>query len=104
MAKFSLGRIAYLLALIGGIVMIISGVLSFLGSSIMMFYSPLGGLLGAGGGILQIIFGVVAAIVSKKATDLRGGIILLIVGVLGGGLGGLLVALGGLLGLVSKYV
>ncbi|HKM50263.1 MAG TPA: hypothetical protein VJZ75_03700 [Candidatus Bathyarchaeia archaeon] len=104
MAKFSLGRIAYLLALIGGIVMIISGVLSLLGSSIMMFYSPLGGLLGAGAAILHIIFGIVAAIVSKKATDLRGGIILLIVGLLGGGLGGILVAIGGLLGLVSKYV
>jgi len=84
--------------------MIISGVLSLLGSSLMMFYSPLGGVLGAGVGILHIIFGIVAVIFSKKATDLWGGIILLVVGLLGGGLGGLLVAIGGLLGLVSKYV
>ena len=84
--------------------MIILGLGILLGSTVMMSYSPLGGLLGVEAGILNIIFGIVAAIVSKKATDLRGGIILLIVGLLGGGLGGILVAIGGLLGLVSKYV
>lgn len=104
MAKFSLGKIAYWLALIGGVVMILSGVLSFLGSSFMMFYSPLGGVLGAGASIIHIILGIVAAIVAKQASDLKGGIILVIVGLVGGGFGGILVALGGIVGLVSKYV
>lgn len=70
----------------------------------MMVFSPLGGLFGAGIGILHIILGIVSAIVSKKATGLWGGVILLIVGLLGGGFSGLLVAIGGILGLVSKYV
>lgn len=105
MAKASLGRVAYILALIGGVILVIQGLLSFLGMAFMMYMpSMFGSMGGAFWGIIQIILGIVAIYGAKRATDLTWAIILIVVGVIGGGLGGVLVLLGGILGLVSKYV
>jgi len=105
MAKASLGRLAYILALIGGVVLIVQGLLTFVGMAFMMFMpSILGSLAGSFGGIIQIILGIVAIYGAKRATDLTWDIVLIVVGVIGGGLGGVLVLIGGILGLVSKYV
>ena len=105
MAKASLGRLAYILALIGGVVLVVQGLLSFVGMAFMMFMPPmLGSLGGSFWGIIQIILGIVAIYGAKRATDLTWDIVLIVVGVIGGGLGGVLVLIGGILGLVSKYV
>jgi hypothetical protein len=105
MAKASLGRLAYILALIGGVILVIQGLLSFVGMAFMMFMpSMLGSLGGSFWGIIQIILGIVAIYGAKRATDLTWAIVLIVVGVIGGGLGGILVLIGGILGLVSKYV
>jgi hypothetical protein len=53
---------------------------------------------------LPLILGIVAIILAKRVTELEWAIVLIIVGFLGGGIGGILVLLGGLLGLISKYV
>ncbi len=53
------------------------------------------------GGIVTIIMGIIAIIGSRSVNTLVWAIVLLIVGFLGGGLGGLLVALGGLIGIIS---
>lgn len=104
MAKTSLGRAAYLLVLVGGILMILLSVLGFLGMAFMSF-----GMLGLGlfagfGAILGIILGIVAIFGSKHVTELLWAIILIVVGLVGGGIGGLLVLVGGILGLLSKYI
>jgi len=105
MAKASLGRPAYILALIGGVILVIQGLLSFVGMAFMMFMpSVLGSLGGAFWGVIEIILGIVAIYGAKRATDLTWDIILIVVGVIGGGLGGILVLLGGIVGLASKYV
>jgi hypothetical protein len=99
MSEISLPRIAYILALVGGILMVILGLLSFIGSSFENF----GPFLHWGfvyGSIVTIICGVIAVVGSKSATTLVWAIVLIIVGIIGGGLGGLLVVLGGLLGLI----
>jgi len=103
-AKTSLGRAAYLLVLVGGILMILLSVLGFLGMAFMSF-----GMLGLGlfagfGAILGIILGIVAIFGSKHVTELLWAIILIVVGLVGGGIGGLLVLVGGILGLLSKYI
>jgi hypothetical protein len=104
MAKASLGQLVYLLALIGGVILVIQGLLSFVGMASMMFMPPmLGSFGGSFWGIIQIILGIVAIYGAKRATDLTWDV-LIVVGVIGGGLGGLLVLLGGILALVSKYV
>ena len=106
MAKASLGKLAYILALIGGVILVIQGLLSFVGVAFMTMFMPsvLGSLGGAFWGIIEIILGVVAIYGAKRVTDLTWAIVLIVVGLIGGGLGGILVLLGGIVGLVSKYV
>jgi hypothetical protein len=100
MSEISVSRIAYILALIGGILMIIFGLLSLVGSS----FDNFGPFLHWGfayGSIVTIICGVIAVIGAKSVNTLVWAIVLIVVGAIGGGLGGVLVILGGLLGLVS---
>ncbi len=105
MANASLGKLAYYLALIGGIILIIQGILSFVGMAFMMFMpSLLGALGGAFWGIIEIILGLVAIYGAKRLPDLMWDIILIVVGVFGGGLGGILVLLGGIVGLLCKFL
>ena len=95
----SLSRIAYILALVGGILLVILGLLSFIGSS----FDNYGPFLHWGfvyGSIVAIICGIIAVIGAKSAATLVWAIVLIIVGAIGGGLGGLLVILSGILGLI----
>lgn len=103
MSEMSVSRIAYILALIGGILLVIFGLISFIGSSFgpSVLYWGWGFASFAYGGIVSIICGVIALIGAKSANTLVWAIILIVVGIIGGGLGGLLVVLGGLLGLIA---
>ena len=101
--KGGLAYFAYILAIIGGILMIILSLLSLIGYAFAMpFQSPLGGYFGAG--IISLILGIVAVFGSKRAGELIWAIVLIIVGFLGGGIGGLLVLIGGILGLLSHFI
>jgi len=101
MAKTSLGQVAYYLALIGGILLIIFGLLSLFSISIggpTFFYWSVYSF--GYSGIVMLICGVIAIIGSRSVTTLVWAIVLVIVGLIGGGLGGLLVLLGGIIGLL----
>jgi hypothetical protein len=105
MAKASLGKLAYYLALIGGVILVILGLLSFLGMAFtMVTFSVFGSFGGSFWGIIQIVLGIVAIYGAKRATDLVWAIVLIVVGLIAGGLGGILVLLGGIVGLLSKYL
>jgi hypothetical protein len=105
MAKSSLGKLAYILALIGGILMVVFRLLGFMGLAVvstMSFGMP---RLFPGYEILGLILGVVAIIISKRATEPLWAIVLIVIGIIAlQGIGALLVLLGGILGLVSRYV
>jgi hypothetical protein len=96
-----ISRIAYVTALLGGILLVILGLLSFIGYSIENFRSVLHWESFAYDDIVAIICGVIAIIGAKSAGTLVWAIVLIVVGIVGGGLGGLLVVLGGLLGLIA---
>jgi hypothetical protein len=96
-----ISRIAYILALLGGILLIILGLLSFIGYSIQNFRSVLHWEFFSHEDIVAIICGVIAIIGAKSAGTPVWAIVLIIVGIVGGGLGGLLVVFGGLLGLIA---
>lgn len=64
--------------------------------------SPLAGYFGVG--IISLILGIIAVIGAKRVNELLWAIVLIVVGFLGGGIGGLLVLIGGILGLLSRYV
>lgn len=83
--------------------MVVLSITSMLSYSIYVpFSAPLGGYFGEG--IITLIFGIVAVVGSRRVTDFIWAIILLVIGFLAGGIGGLLVLIGGLLGLLSRYV
>jgi hypothetical protein len=101
MAQTSLGQVAYYLALIGGILLVIFGLLSLFsigfGGPSFLYWS----VYSFGySGIVMLICGVIAVIGARSVTTLVWAIVLLIVGFIGGGLGGLLVLLGALIGLI----
>ncbi len=98
MSGTSISTIAYYLALIGGILMVLFGLLGFIGSSFGAFYFHWGF---AYGGIVTLIMGVIAIVGARSASTLVWAIVLIIVGLIGGGLGGLLVLLGGIIGLIA---
>jgi hypothetical protein len=97
MSGASVSTIAYYLALIGGILMVLFGLIGLI--------ADFGGFIFhwgfAYGGIVTLIMGVIAIIGARSASTLVWAIVLIIVGAIGGGLGGLLVLLGGIFGLVS---
>ena len=101
MAQTSLGQVAYYLALIGGILLVIFGLLSLFsigfGGPAFFYWS----VYSFGySGIVMLICGVIAVIGAKSATTLVWAIVLIVVGLIGGGLGGTLVLLGGIIGLI----
>ena len=95
----------YILALIGGILIIVFGLLGLIGNSLGSAFSPAGHYLsGAMYSIVAIIIGVICVIGSKSVGTLVWAIVLLVLGIVSGGIGGALVILGALLGLVSIFV
>ncbi len=97
MSRSSVSNAAYYLALLGGILMVLFGLLGFVVSLGAFLFSW--GF--AYGGIVTLIMGIIAIIGARSASTLVWAIVLIIVGLIGGGLGGLLVLLGGILGLVA---
>jgi hypothetical protein len=97
-----LGRAAYYLVLIGGILLVVLSLLALIGYTLSIRV-PLPGM-SFGFAFLPLILGIVAIIVAKRVTELVWAIILIVVGFLGGGIGGVLVLLGGLVGLLSRFI
>jgi hypothetical protein len=97
MSTTSVSTIAYYLALIGGVLMILFGLIGFFGS-FGAFYLNWGFSYG---GIVTLIMGIIAVIGAKSVNTLVWAAVLLIVGLIGGGVGGLLVLLGGIFGLIN---
>ena len=97
--------LARLLVLIGGIVLLVSGILEA---------ANVGGLMDLGinlarlgsftGIVVGIIVGILALMGSREVANPAWSLILLILGLFVGSLGGILVFIGGLIGLVSHYV
>lgn len=103
MAKSSLVRVASILALVGGILMIVFSLIGLVGMSFMMRFGMSFPLF-MGFDIVALILGIVAIIASKQAGNLVWAIVLIIIGLLDRGVGGILVLIAGILGLLSKYL
>ena len=95
--------VGYILVLIGGIIMILFGLLDLLEVGIRIFrdISFFSFLSGTARALFQIVIGIVCVIGSKFVSNLVWAIVLLLLGILGGTIGGSLVAIGAILGLVS---
>jgi len=99
----TLSYVAYILALLGGIIIILFGVFDFFGVALRIFRyaSVLSFLSGTVSALVQIVIGIVCIIGSRYISGLVWTIILLILGIIAGTLGGSLVVIGAILGLAS---
>jgi len=99
----SLSNTGRILALIGGIIIVLSGVVNLLGGAFEFFrvleFLPL--FSGTARAIVQIVIGAICIAGSRYISALTWAIILLILGVFAGNLGGTLVFVGAILGLIS---
>ena len=102
MADSSLAYAGYILALVGGILLVVFGGLGFLGLAFsFLFQSPVQSLTGFGRGLITIVLGIIAIIGSRYVSRLEWAVVLIIIGYFGSGIGGLLVLVGGILGLIG---
>lgn len=99
----SLAYAGYIIALIGGIIIVIFGLLRLLGTGFLVF-SPLAFLGSLVFAVAEIIIGIICIIGARYVSTLVWGIILLILGLIAGNIGGTLVVLGALLGIVSTLI
>ena len=97
MSGISVSQLAYYLALIGGALMVLFGLVGFFGS----FGDNILHWGFSYGGVITIVCGIIAIIGARSVNTLVWAIVLVVVGAVGGGLGGLLVILGGLIGLIT---
>lgn len=99
----ALSYAGYILVLIGGALLAIFGLLGLLGTVLIPF-SPLYYIGVAAHGLITLIIGVICLIGARFVGRLEWAIVLLILGIVATGIGGTLVALGALLGLVSRLI
>ena len=92
----------YILALIGGIILIITGALGFLGVAFTIIGTGLERLGTLGRDVFTIILGILAIVGARYTDTLGWSIGLMIIGLVASGLGGVLVLVGGILGLVYR--
>jgi hypothetical protein len=102
----TLSYIGYILALVGGIVIILFGLFDLLevGGRIFRDISLLSFLSGTARALLKIVIGIVCAVGSKFVSNLVWAIVLLVLGIVAGTIGGTLVATGAILGIVSQLL
>lgn len=93
--------LARAILLIGGVVAIAFGATT-LGANITS-YRTLADALANTAPLLGVIVGVVALVVSSRIKDEPIAIVMAVLGFLAGGLGGVLVAIGGIWALISRY-
>ncbi len=98
--KTEFGDLARILVLIGGVLLIVFGFLSVIGAS---FDIPHLGVSIAGTW-LGIVVGVVALWGHRYVREMVWAVIFIVLGWFTGGLGGILVLLGGLIGLLMRFV
>ncbi len=98
--KVEFGELARILVLIGGILLVVFGFLTVVGATFEV--RNLG--VSISGTWLGIVVGLVALWGHRYVRELVWAVILIVLGWYAGGLGGILVLLGGLIGLLMRFV
>jgi len=98
-----LWELGYVFALLGGIIITVLSLASILHyPTNLPIQVPLAGFFGIG--VISLILGVVAVFGSRRVNEIIWGVVLMAVGFLAGGIGGLLAIIGGVVGLLSRYI
>ena len=96
-------KFGHTLALFGGIIIVGLSLAAMINYPVdLPIRSPMAGYFSLG--VISLLLGIVAIFGSKRIDELVWGVGLMIIGFLSGGIGGLLTLIGGLVGLLSRYV
>jgi hypothetical protein len=102
----TLAYAGYILALVGGIIVLLFGLLGLvnLGVHILRDISLFIFLTGTVGSLAHIVIGIICIIGSRFVSNLVWAIVLLVLGLIAGTIGGTLIVIGAILGLVSVLI
>jgi hypothetical protein len=108
-AHYWIGRVAYILTVIGGIIVFVVGALTLLGVTSFPFnlVSTSVTLVGIPTNWLLVILGIIAMILAHRANHIISAIILILIGFVVGGLSviaGILLIIGGIIGIIARFV
>ncbi len=101
--KKSLIKVAKLFVLTGSLLMIVLALTSVFGRVLSFPLYPAVGIMAAGYLIASLFGGIVALALTPKIGSLPWTLVLIAIGIMGGGLGGLLVSIGGVTALVTRF-
>ena len=104
MPEEQLSILAKALALAGGIILVVAGMLEFVGGNVSQYVnSPLEGLRQAQEGVLAIVAGVITLSGYRQLHMVGWGVVLIVLGIITGGLGGILALVSGLISIVTVH-
>ncbi len=104
LARSSLAYTGSIVVLVGGILLVIVNGLLILGFLVTIpFRSTLQGTA-LGGEFVGLAIGIIALVCHRLVKRLEWGIIIIVIGFLAAGLPGVLILVGGILGLVSRFM
>ena len=104
MPEDQLSNLAKALVLSGGVVLLIAGIIDFVGGNVSTYInSPLVGLGQGQEGLLAIVAGIISLSSYRQLHVVGWGAVLLVLGIIMGGLGGILILVAGLVSIVTVH-
>ena len=103
--KSELWSLAKVLVLVGGIILLVTGLVEVLSGGVsLLAESVLNGVGGVGEGIVKVVVGLIGLLAYRFLKSLAWTIVVLILGIIAGGLGGVLLLLGAIVALMATFV
>ena len=103
--KSELWSLAKVLVLVGGIVLLVTGLLQVLSGGVsLLAESLLNGVGGVGEGMVKVVVGLIGLLAYRFLRSIAWTIVVLVLGIIAGGLGGVLLLLGAIVALVGTFV
>ena len=105
MPEEQLSVLAKALALAGGIILVVAGMIDFAGGNVSSYVNtPLAGLGRAQEGVFALVAGVISLSGYRQLHVVGWGVVLIVLGIITGGLGGILILVSGLVSIVTVHV
>lgn len=99
-----LSTLARALVLAGGVILVVAGMIAFVGGNVSSYVSsPLSGLNRSQEGVLAIVAGVLALSSYRQLRMTGWSVLMIVLGIITGGLGGILILVSGLVSLVVAH-
>jgi hypothetical protein len=100
--KKSLLKAARIFVIVGALLMIVLGIMSFVGRALSLPFYPPATLAAMAYVLISLLAGIAALALSPKTGTFHWTLVLVAIGIVGGGLGGFLVLIGAVTALITR--